>query len=102
MQRILLPMIAACLTTQQGMAQEDNEIVLPHGKCGTAMLWQKEMGNSNMESRAIGSYNPQYVPHTGKITIPVILVNLKKLLNNSSMARSKPVWATAMPRTTVL
>ncbi len=89
MQRILLPIIAACLTTQQGMAQEDNEIVLPHGKCGTAMLWQKEMGNSNMESRAIGSYNPQYVPHTGNITIPVILVNFKDVkftINNPKEA----------------
>lgn len=89
MQRVLLPMIAACLTTQQGMAQEDKEIVLPHGKCGTAMLWQKEMGNSNMESRAIGSYNPQYVPHTGNITIPVILVNFKDVqftINNPKEA----------------
>ena len=59
----------------QGAAQEGNEIILPHGKCGTSMIIERERAANRIASRAIGSQYPSYVPHTGSIAIPVILVN---------------------------
>ena len=61
----------------QGAAQEGNEIILPHGKCGTSMIIEQERAANRIASRAIGSQYPSYVPHTGSIAIPVILVNFK-------------------------
>ncbi len=59
----------------QGAAQEGNEIILPHGKCGTSMIIERERAANRIASRAIGSQYPSYVPDTGSIAIPVILVN---------------------------
>lgn len=61
----------------QGAAQEGNEIILPHGKCGTSMIIERERAANRIASRAIGSQYPSYVPHKGSIAIPVILVNFK-------------------------
>ena len=41
------------------------------------MIIEQERAANGIASRAIGSYNPSYVPHKGSITIPVILVNFK-------------------------
>lgn len=75
MRKLLLSTIAACLWVMQGAAQEGNEIILPHGKCGTSMIIERERAANGIASRAIGSFYPSYVPHTGSIAIPVILVN---------------------------
>ena len=77
MKKLILSLIGASLWTVQGMAQEENEIILPHGKCGTSMIIEQKRAADGIASRAIGSYNPSYVPHKGSITIPVILVNFK-------------------------
>lgn len=77
MRKLLLSTIAACLWAMQGAAQEGNEIILPHGKCGTSMIIEQERAANRIASRAIGSQYPSYVPHTGSIAIPVILVNFK-------------------------
>ena len=61
----------------QGAAQEGNEIILPHGKCGTSMIIERERAANRIASRAIGSQYPSYVPHKGSIAIPVILVNFE-------------------------
>ncbi len=75
MRKLLLSTIAACLWVMQGAAQEGNEIILPHGKCGTSMIIERERAANRIASRAIGSQYPSYVPHKGSIAIPVILVN---------------------------
>ncbi|HCJ46777.1 MAG TPA: peptidase M6 [Prevotella sp.] len=75
MRKLLLSTIAACLWVMQGAAQEGNEIILPHGKCGTSMIIEQKRAANGIASRAIGSFYPSYVPHTGSIAIPVILVN---------------------------
>ena len=77
MKKLLLSMTAVSLWTVQGMAQEESEIILPHGKCGTSMIIEQKRAANGIASRAIGSFYPSYVPHTGSITIPVILVNFK-------------------------
>ncbi len=77
MRKLLLSTIAACLWAMQGAAQEGNEIILPHGKCGTSMIIERERATNRIASRAIGSQYPSYVPHKGSIAIPVILVNFK-------------------------
>lgn len=77
MKKLLLSMTAVSLWTVQGMAQEESEIILPHGKCGTSMIIEQERAANGIASRAIGSFYPSYVPHTGSIMIPVILVNFK-------------------------
>ena len=77
MRKLLLSTIAACLWVMQGAAQEGNEIILPHGKCGTSMIIERERAANRIASRAIGSQYPSYVPHKGSIAIPVILVNFK-------------------------
>ncbi len=41
------------------------------------MIIEQKRAADGIASRAIGSYNPSYVPHKGSITIPVILVNFK-------------------------
>ena len=77
MRNLLLSTIAACLWVMQGAAQEGNEIILPHGKCGTSMIIERERAANRIASRAIGSQYPSYVPHKGSIAIPVILVNFE-------------------------
>lgn len=77
MRKLLLSTIAACLWVMQGAAQEGNEIILPHGKCGTSMIIERERAANRIASRAIGSQYPSYVPHKGSIAIPVILVNFE-------------------------
>lgn len=45
-------------------------------QCGTAMLMEREAAAYSKGQRAISKQN-NYVPHTGTITIPVVLVNFK-------------------------
>lgn len=45
-------------------------------QCGTAMLMEREAAAYSKGQRAI-STQKNYVPHTGTITIPVVLVNFK-------------------------
>lgn len=45
-------------------------------QCGTAMLMEREAAAYSKSQRAISTQN-NYVPHTGTITIPVVLVNFK-------------------------
>lgn len=45
-------------------------------QCGTAMLMEREAAAYSKGQRAI-SKQKDYVPHTGTITIPVVLVNFK-------------------------
>lgn len=45
-------------------------------QCGTAMLMEREAAAYSKGQRAI-STQKDYVPHTGTITIPVVLVNFK-------------------------
>lgn len=45
-------------------------------QCGTAMLMEREAAAYSKGQRAISTQN-KYVPHTGTITIPVVLVNFK-------------------------
>lgn len=86
MRKLLLSTIAACLWVMQGAAQEGNEIILPHGKCGTSMIIERERAANRIASRAIGSQYPSYVPHKGSIAIPVILVNF----NDVQFSINKP------------
>ena len=45
-------------------------------QCGTAMLMEREAAAYSKGQRAISTQN-NYVPHTGTINIPVVLVNFK-------------------------
>ena len=45
-------------------------------QCGTAMLMEREAAAYSKGQRAISKQN-NYVPHTGTITIPVVLVNFQ-------------------------
>lgn len=45
-------------------------------QCGTAMLMEREAAAYSKGQRAISTQN-NHVPHTGTITIPVVLVNFK-------------------------
>ena len=45
-------------------------------QCGTAMLMEREAAAYSKGQRALSTQN-NYVPHTGTITIPVVLVNFK-------------------------
>lgn len=45
-------------------------------QCGTAMLMEREAAAYSKGQRAISTKN-NYVPHTGTITIPVVLVNFQ-------------------------
>lgn len=46
-------------------------------QCGTAMLMEREAAAYSKGQRAISTQNIDYVPHTGTITIPVVLVNFQ-------------------------
>lgn len=57
-------------------------------QCGTAMLMEREAAAYSKGQRAISTRN-NYVPHTGTITIPVVLVNFKDVkfkINNPKEA----------------
>lgn len=57
-------------------------------QCGTAMLMEREAAAYSKGLRVISKYN-NYVPHTGTITIPVVLVNFKDVkfkINNPKEA----------------
>ena len=57
-------------------------------QCGTAMLMEREAAAYSKGQRAISTQN-NYVPHTGTITIPVVLVNFKDVkfkINNPKEA----------------
>uniref|UniRef100_UPI004026719B M6 family metalloprotease domain-containing protein n=1 Tax=Prevotella sp. TaxID=59823 RepID=UPI004026719B len=65
-------LIVTLLLTHSVMAQE----LFRRRQCGTAMLMQREAAANSKGQRAISTQN-NYVPHTGTITIPVVLVNFK-------------------------
>ena len=94
MKKLILSLIGASLWTTQGMAQQQlPKVVDKNGnlmdmpvfgspeaeniarkRCGTYM---ESLSNSkNGQTRAVGT-SPNYVPHTGTINIPVILVEFK-------------------------
>lgn len=94
MKKLLLSMTAVSLWTVQGMAQQQlPKVVDKNGnlmdmpvfgspeaeniarkRCGTYM---ESLSNSkNGQTRAV-STSPNYVPHTGTVNIPVILVEFK-------------------------
>ena len=50
-------------------------------QCGTAMLMEREAAAYSKGQRAISTQN-NYVPHTGTITIPVVLVNFQDVKFN--------------------
>ncbi len=50
-------------------------------QCGTAMLMEREAAAYSKGQRAISKQN-NYVPHTGTITIPVVLVNFQDVKFN--------------------
>lgn len=57
-------------------------------QCGTAMLMEREAAAYSKGQRAISTQN-NYVPHTGTITIPVVLVNFQDVkfkINNPKEA----------------
>lgn len=57
-------------------------------QCGTAMLMEREAAAYSKGQRAISTQD-NYVPHTGTITIPVVLVNFKDVkfkINNPKEA----------------
>lgn len=57
-------------------------------QCGTAMLMEREAAANSKGLRVISKYN-NYVPHSGNITIPVVLVNfqdVKFTINNPQKA----------------
>lgn len=61
--------------------------VVHRGRCGTSMIMEREMAD-NLGTRAIDT-RYSYVPHTGSLTIPVILVNFKDVkftINNPQQA----------------
>lgn len=65
-------LIVTLLLTHSVMAQE----LFRRRQCGTAMLMEREAAAYSKGQRAISTQN-NYVPHTGTITIPVVLVNFK-------------------------
>lgn len=77
----LLCILATLLFSQSMMAQWETFKRRP---CGTALLMEK----NTVETRAIAT-SPNYVKHTGSITIPVVLVNfsdVKFTINNPKQA----------------
>lgn len=65
-------LIVTLLLTHSVMAQE----LFRRRQCGTAMLMEREAAAYSKGQRAISKQN-NYVPHTGTITIPVVLVNFQ-------------------------
>lgn len=59
-----------------------------HRRCGTSMIMEREAEENGGQTRAISSaFN--YMPHTGSITVPVILVNFQDVkfsINNPKTA----------------
>ncbi len=77
----LLCILATLLFSQSMMAQWETFKRRP---CGTVLLMEK----NTVETRAIAT-SPNYVKHTGSITIPVVLVNfsdVKFTINNPKQA----------------
>lgn len=71
MKKFFLFILAAMSFSQSMMAQMDTQWeTFKRRPCGTAML----MKQNPVETRAIAT-SPEYVKHTGSVTIPVILVN---------------------------
>ena len=66
-------LIISLLLTHSVMAQE----LFRRRQCGTAMLMEREATANNSKGQRVIAQNYNYVPHTGTITIPVVLVNFK-------------------------
>ncbi len=64
---IITLLLSHCVMAQQTFRRR---------QCGTAMLMEREAAAYSKGQRAISTQN-KYVPHTGTITIPVVLVNFK-------------------------
>lgn len=64
---IITLLLSHCVMAQQTFRRR---------QCGTAMLMEREAAAYSKGQRAISKQN-NYVPHTGTITIPVVLVNFK-------------------------
>lgn len=66
-------LIISLLLTHSVMAQE----LFRRRQCGTAMLMEREATANNSKGQRVIAKNYNFVPHTGTITIPVVLVNFK-------------------------
>ncbi len=79
-------LIITLLLTHSVMAQQ----TFRRRQCGTAMLMEREAAANSKGQRSISTTTyPKYVPHTGSITIPVVLVNFKDVkftINNPKEA----------------
>ena len=64
---IITLLLSHCVMAQQTFRRR---------QCGTAMLMEREAAAYSKGQRAISTQN-KYVPHTGTITIPVVLVNFQ-------------------------
>lgn len=64
---IITLLLSHCVMAQQTFRRR---------QCGTAMLMEREAAAYSKGQRAISKQN-NYVPHTGTITIPVVLVNFQ-------------------------
>ena len=64
---IITLLLSHCVMAQQTFRRR---------QCGTAMLMEREAAAYSKGQRAISTQN-NYVPHTGTITIPVVLVNFQ-------------------------
>lgn len=64
---IISLLLSHCVMAQQTFRRK---------QCGTAMLMEREAAANSKGQRVISESN-NYVPHSGNITIPVVLVNFK-------------------------
>ena len=74
---ILLIAFSLFVSSTSAFAQlPELNIERPFRRCGTSMLLERDRAENNAMTRAI-STSENYVPHSGSITVPVILVNFK-------------------------
>lgn len=81
-------LIILFLATGIAAMAQDNFPAIPHRHCGTQIALERQMAKEGAGTRAI-STNMNYIPHTGQVTIPVILVNFKDVqftINNPKEA----------------
>lgn len=88
MKNTIISLMLCCLPLSAVCAQDDWGPVIPHRRCGTSMnLEQEEAARAKSQHKVISTAE-KYVPHTGTVTVPVILVNYKdtKLTVNNPQA----------------
>lgn len=73
--RALLPLLALAVMPASAQDNWQTNNIKPR-RCGTSMLMERQLTNKDGKRRMV-SASANYVPHTGTVTIPVILVNFK-------------------------